>query len=298
MLGGVAILVLGLLLPGVVWANFSDTGVDEKRARIIMRQVGHQVLLAAGDSTSRVLPIEQKEQTYAISMSSHYSFEPGDMFRTVGKVLAPSRLAEAYIVEVIACDSGSVVHSFEVLGPIDESVLACGGRPYASGCYDIHVTLTDSTSSKAPNRKAELSTRPLQAGGGTSNVEKFIYAIFGLLICIGGVYYLQKKSVVPVVDNRLVIGQSRLNENNLELQTPTAKQTLSQKEADLLLALFAAKNQPIPRETLLKEVWGDDGDYVGRTLDVFVSKLRKKLEGDTSINIANVRGVGYKLVVE
>jgi len=47
----------------------------------------------------------------------------------------------------------------------------------------------------------------------------------------------------------------------------------------------------------LANVWGDQGDYVGRTLDVFISKLRKKLEADTNVRIVNIRGVGYKLVL-
>jgi DNA-binding response OmpR family regulator len=48
----------------------------------------------------------------------------------------------------------------------------------------------------------------------------------------------------------------------------------------------------------LNKVWGDEGDYIGRTLDVFISKLRKKLEADSSIKIVNIRGVGYKLVMD
>jgi DNA-binding response OmpR family regulator len=56
-------------------------------------------------------------------------------------------------------------------------------------------------------------------------------------------------------------------------------------------------NNTVEKEIILKEVWGDEGDYVGRTLDVFISKLRKKLESDDKVKIVNVRGVGYKLVV-
>jgi DNA-binding response OmpR family regulator len=55
---------------------------------------------------------------------------------------------------------------------------------------------------------------------------------------------------------------------------------------------------PVERDEILNKVWGDDGDYVGRTLDVFISKLRKKLEADACVKIVNIRGVGYKLVVD
>jgi DNA-binding response OmpR family regulator len=73
---------------------------------------------------------------------------------------------------------------------------------------------------------------------------------------------------------------------------------LSGKEVDLLLLLQTSANTTLEREVILKSVWGDEGDYVGRTLDVFISKLRKKLEADSNIKIANIRGVGYKLVVD
>lgn len=69
------------------------------------------------------------------------------------------------------------------------------------------------------------------------------------------------------------------------------------KECMLLKALYNALNTTLERDEILSIVWGDDGDYVGRTLDVFISKLRKKLESDPKVKILNLRGVGYKLVL-
>jgi len=63
------------------------------------------------------------------------------------------------------------------------------------------------------------------------------------------------------------------------------------------MILHKNRNTVIEREKLLSEVWADEGGYVGRTLDVFISKLRKRLEGDPSLKIVNIRGVGYKLIV-
>jgi DNA-binding response OmpR family regulator len=76
------------------------------------------------------------------------------------------------------------------------------------------------------------------------------------------------------------------------------KTELSAKESDLLEFLAKHLNQRVEKDKILKAVWGDDGDYVGRTLDVFISKLRKKLAADNSIRIVNIRGIGYQLVVE
>lgn len=65
----------------------------------------------------------------------------------------------------------------------------------------------------------------------------------------------------------------------------------------MLDLLYTNINQNVTREDILQIVWGDEGDYLGRTLDVFISKLRKKLETDPNIKIVNIRGVGYRMVL-
>ena len=83
----------------------------------------------------------------------------------------------------------------------------------------------------------------------------------------------------------------------MELTIHDNKIELTSKEADLLQLLSESANDTVERDDILKEVWGDDGDYVGRTLDVFISKLRKKLEADSNVRIVNIRGIGYKLIL-
>ncbi|MBK8554245.1 MAG: winged helix-turn-helix domain-containing protein [Lewinellaceae bacterium] len=63
-----------------------------------------------------------------------------------------------------------------------------------------------------------------------------------------------------------------------------------------MLAYFVGKpNQILPREQILQDVWEDEGIMVGRSLDVFVSRLRKLLQDDDSIKIMSVHGIGYRL---
>ena len=95
----------------------------------------------------------------------------------------------------------------------------------------------------------------------------------------------------------VLIGKYVLNTKSSELLFDDSKTELSAKETKLLLLLLDQVNQVVERDVILENVWDDQGDYVGRTLDVFISKLRKKLELDPDIKIANARGVGYKLVV-
>ncbi|GEP94306.1 hypothetical protein CCY01nite_05660 [Chitinophaga cymbidii] len=72
---------------------------------------------------------------------------------------------------------------------------------------------------------------------------------------------------------------------------------LTGTEARLLLIFASSPNQTIERSRLQKEIWEDEGVIVGRSLDMFISKLRKKLEPDPNISIVVIRGKGYKLEI-
>ncbi len=71
---------------------------------------------------------------------------------------------------------------------------------------------------------------------------------------------------------------------------------LTHREAELLFYLYKNKNKLLDRSIILKKLWGDDDFFNARSMDVFITRLRKKLQQDKNINIINVRGFGYKLV--
>ena len=71
---------------------------------------------------------------------------------------------------------------------------------------------------------------------------------------------------------------------------------LSHRETELLLLLTQYKNQVLDRKAVLLKLWGDDNFFNTRTMDVFITKLRKHLQKDPSIEIINIRGLGYKLI--
>lgn len=73
---------------------------------------------------------------------------------------------------------------------------------------------------------------------------------------------------------------------------------LTSKESELLNLLYGSTSKKVEHDFILNKVWGDEGDYVGRTLDVYISKLRKKFGNDATIQIKNIKGLGYKLIVE
>ena len=88
-----------------------------------------------------------------------------------------------------------------------------------------------------------------------------------------------------------------LDLNNLILETGSQKIQLTQKEADILNLFATHPNTLLKREFILNSVWKDDSYFVGRSLDVFISKLRKLFKEDATTNIVNIHGSGYRFEV-
>ncbi len=91
------------------------------------------------------------------------------------------------------------------------------------------------------------------------------------------------------------IGIFDFDPSNLQLKHPGGVKKLTQKESDILRLLCQNQGQLLKREHILKSVWGDDDYFLGRSMDVFISKLRKYLKKDPNISINNHHGVGFQL---
>ena len=98
-------------------------------------------------------------------------------------------------------------------------------------------------------------------------------------------------------DGKEEIGKYIFDTINYLLTGPDFEKKLTKKEAQILKMLCKFKNQVLPREIVLNGVWGQDDYFVGRSLDVFITKLRKYLGNDPNVEIENIHGIGFKLVV-
>ena len=76
------------------------------------------------------------------------------------------------------------------------------------------------------------------------------------------------------------------------------QQKLTNKESELLRLLCLHKNQELPREVALKQIWEEDSYFTARSMDVYISKLRKFLKDDSNVEVINIHGKGYKLVIQ
>lgn len=93
------------------------------------------------------------------------------------------------------------------------------------------------------------------------------------------------------------IGKFTFDHNRQLLSKDGEQFKLTPKEADLLRLLCIHKNQTLEREVALREIWGDESYFSGRSMDVFISKLRKYLREDDSIEIMGIHGKGFRLIV-
>lgn len=109
--------------------------------------------------------------------------------------------------------------------------------------------------------------------------------------------FLKRTKPEPVIEeNTVPLGFYQFNYKNLTLSvSPDAVKTLTQKEAEVLRLLYLNRERVLKREEILTSVWGDDDYFMGRSMDVFISKLRKYLKDDPSVQIVNYHGVGFRL---
>ena len=272
-------LAIFILTPSGSQAQDSQS---DQHIEVSLRMIGHQLLLNSGDSTSRVLPIKRENGKYRIPFEVDFALNPDDLVNTVNRIMKETKMANGYIVEVKQCKTDEVVYSYE-MGDLEKiDIIPCLSRSLPRSCYSLLFTLLE--------REEPVSQ--------TSELSYFTITL--LLILLVGVFYflLQRRRKSLSDPNVIALGDYRFDKRNTELLFDQERIVLTSKESDLLILLYNAVNTTIERDVILNRVWGDEGDYAGRTLDVFISKLRKKLEADPKLKIVNIRGVGYKLVMD
>lgn len=274
----------------------AQTAHNDKTIEVALRMIGHEVLLMSNDRVSRILPIKKENNQYKIAFETDFEFIPNQLVTRVDRVFKQSGINKNYILQVARCDTNEVVYSFKINNSEKSDIIPCKERVQPKFCYHLLVSFIEE---KASN----LSESSISTGSSSSFFNKaksLNYTIIGvfLVVIILIAFRFWNKKYKPTQNPDLIsIGGFKLNKLNAELLFEKQKIILTSKEADLLILLYEALNTTVEREVILNEVWGNEGDYIGRTVDVFISKLRKKLQLDSKVKIMNIRGIGYKLVI-
>lgn len=282
-----SIFTYGLLaiLVFLIWM-FSGSTADEsefsEKVKVSLREVGNQLLLSNQDSTSLILPIVALENSkYELSFQEPLSFAPGTLVSSLEGSFQRASLPLNYLVEVIQCSDYKVAYSYEIRNAEEKSIIPCAGRVLPEGCYTIEVKFIDMTASVLKDQTI------------------LFVIIFIALILLIAFFYKRKQAVVVEDSNSTydTIGSFRFYQEQNKLVKAAVEIDLSKKECELLAIFVANPNQIIKRDELTKKVWEDNGVIVGRSLDTYISKLRKKLITDDTIKLKNIHGVGYKLEI-
>jgi len=266
----------------------SEDDVISRRVNIAVRAIGHELLLQAGDSTSLVRPvIEKSSDVFLLEFENEFVFQPDTLVAIVQRFLSKTELSH-YTVTVQECHRPAIVYGFEI-NLLGNSVTPCRGRSQPKACYDIEIAFADFPKTSMLN----------------SRVAVMISGILSVLafVLIGGNLGIKKSkpSVAPQPlihhDNKtfLTIGRLTFDINNQCLRMGEETILLTDKECKILTLLHRNIGQLTLREELIQEVWTDDGVITGRSLDMFISKLRKKLAADPNLRITNIHAKGYRL---
>lgn len=250
--------------------------------KVSLRDVGHHLLLANKDSSSLVLPVLALDEfKYQLLFEQQLSIEPDSIVALVKSSFQKAELPEFYRVEVLQCEDEEVAYSYEIKLSQENEIIPCRGRSLPKACYIVSVRFT-----KIPKHN-NINTM-------------FLYVLaLGILLLLVFIFYKRKyNGVFGVIDkNYASIGRFKFYPEQNKLVKEAIEISLSKKECELLAIFIANPNQIIKRDELMKKVWEDHGVIVGRSLDTYVSKLRKILKEDESIKLTNVHGVGYKLEI-
>lgn len=278
---GSSMLIIVILIAAVVFTNKKNK-IPEKHIEVVLRDIGHQLLLSAKDAESRVLPVKKlRENTYQLSFQNSVAFISDSLINIVQRTFQKNALAKDYIVNLRNCEQKQTVLAFEINDKTGD-LTPCRGRKLELGCYVIEIDLVRHT--------------------------KFNFLWLLLLIIplsLAGFYMKDKfrkketsKSIINTADY-IQVGNFQFYPANNLLKNEHKTITLSEKETKALRIFTQNINQVVEREKLMKEIWEDEGIVViSRNVDVLVSKLRKKLSDDSSLKFINVPGRGYKFIIE
>jgi hypothetical protein len=295
-LSGIVLIIV--FVSAMAFVN-AKSKFPDKHLEVVLRNIGHQLLLHSKDSTSRVLPVKRiNERTYQISFENSFGFTPDTLMLLINQQLAKTDMPEDYIVSVNECKESRTIFAYEI-NKLKGDLKPCGGRAQQTGCYLIQIEFLAEKSfnyawlltafvpiafigfylNRRQNKQEDKGQEEKENVGDEPSASDNIKTIAAALEyqTLGKFRFFETKGILC------------LNDETVEL---------SEKEIKTLSIFASNQNVVVERDRIMKEIWEDEGVFViDRNVDVLISKLRKKLSGDPCVKIVNVHGKGYKFMV-
>lgn len=263
-----------------------------EKINLALRQTAHKLLLQSGDSTSTILPVKKTApNTYMVVLERHFNYDSLSVI--LQNSLKTFNIEGTYNVAVWDCKNEELVLGYSSLDLLKELGVACVGRNQALDCYNFTITF-DETVTKSAN---------------SSMTGFFLGGLF--VLSMGTLVYLlynkpakkeiKKEIMSPIINSVALdtthlihIGDTVFDTRNQTVSIAHTLQKLTFREAKLLELFCHHQNELLDRDHILKAVWEDEGVLVSRSVDVFVSRLRKVLKNDVTLKITNVHSRGYR----
>lgn len=287
-----AIVVL-LVLTSVTEVPVNPPTVSDQNTKInlALREIADQLLQQNQDFKSLIPPIKREgEGSYLITLGTEVDYS--SLRSIVDAVLDRHAIRPDYRLSLLNCDNCEVELGFLARAGDDHKNVACQEREQTSDCYNLRLAFLSS--------EEQLAEQPLSTAK-----QPFRWLLLGLALSFPMAWLaLQQQSTSPAENKAMEADgwiikskNTAFHPTNQTLKIKDQAVDLTFREAKLLQFFFEHPNLVLERERILEAVWEDEGIIVGRSLDVFVSRLRKKLKPDADIQIVNVHGVGYRLMI-
>ncbi len=281
------LLLLLLTLTSALWPS-PETGTE--KTSLALRQIGHNYLTLICDSSSRIPAVEQREDgSLLLRLEQYVAYDT--LNQIARDVLNEYGIRSDYTLSLEDCKSGETF-----LGSLWPGVVqgenrllndqACMGRDQVTRCANITFAVSKS-------QEAGPSALTWCLGG------------LGILLFFAGRFTptpvaapQQEVAETPASSTTLRLGPDCTFDESSHLLTVGANAyELTYREAKLFGFFAHRPNEILARADINDAVWGEEGIITGRSLDVFVSRLRKKLVETKDLEIKTVHGVGYRLMV-
>ncbi|MBK8111412.1 MAG: winged helix-turn-helix domain-containing protein [Saprospiraceae bacterium] len=265
------------------------TELKAEKINLALRRTGHLLLKADGDTTTVIPPVEEvKKGVWRLQLDHHFAYK--DLPEILHSSFMQHGIERNYDVAVIRCNDHKIQAGYNLNDYLVNKEVPCQERETNNNCQYIEVSFQKG--------QASLSSPYQYLWALLTPFAYFLWTRFQKR-------QTNKRTMPPTIPVEMVaadrepllqFGAFLLDFTGQKLIHLDAVHNLPYREAKLLHLLTHA-NQVLERSTIIEKVWADEGVLVGRSVDMFVSRLRKMLKEDATVQIVAVHGIGYRLEV-
>ncbi|HMS97815.1 MAG TPA: winged helix-turn-helix domain-containing protein [Saprospiraceae bacterium] len=272
--------------------SLQNTVAEPKKDKInlALRRTGHLLLKAKGDTTTAIPPVEEiKNGVWRLKLNQHFAYK--DLPEILHASFTMHGIQRNYDVAVIRCDDNKIQAGYNLNDYLVNKEVPCQERETNNNCQYIEVSF----------QKGQASL---------SSPYQYLWALLTPFAYFLWTRFQKRQTNKRTIPNAIPVemvaadrepllqfGAFKLDFTGQKLLYGDTVHSLTYREAKLLHLFVTHANQILERSIIIEKVWADEGVLVGRSVDMFVSRLRKMLKEDATVQIVAVHGIGYRLEI-